>query len=246
MWLLALVAVGVIGTALGWIWRGRRAEAPLYVDEIERPRLPERAPEPAGPPAELPKVALSRKQAEEVARPAQPEPAPVAAEQEPAERPLRIALEPARLSVSLLNATLAYRILLTNQGEATLRDISIDGDMISAHASLPQDEQLAAPNSKLENRHLVRTLAPGETKVVNGEFALPLPRIRPIRKGEAALFVPLARLRIVASRDGAAGEVLVQTSVVGQRSLRPGGGLRPFRLDLGPRIYSELGQRAFA
>jgi hypothetical protein len=241
VWLAALVVVGVIGTAAGWIWRGRRTEVFLLPPPIERPKVPERTPERTGPPAELPKTP---------AVPRAPQPLPVAAvededdEDEQGEHGLRIALEPARLSVSLLNATLSYRLLLTNQGDHALRDISIDGDMISAHASLSEAEQLAAPNSKLENRHLLRTLSPGETRVVTGDFALPLPLIRPIRKGEATLFVPLARLRIVSG--GANTQVLVQTSVVGQRSPRPGGGLRPFRLDLGPRIYSELGQRAFA
>jgi hypothetical protein len=242
-WLIALLAVGAIGIAAGWFWRGRRAASPLEVETIEEPRAHPPVPEPSGPPAELPKVA-ARKVPE--APPPVPEPVPALAgeEDELPERPLRIALEPARLSVSLLNATLAYRILLTNQGETPLRDISIDGDMISAHASLSQEAQVAAPNSKLENRHLIRTLFPGETKVVSGEFALPLPLIRPIRNGDAALFVPLARLRVIAG--GEQTDVIVQTSVVGQRSRRPGGGLQPFRLDLGPRIYSELGQRAFA
>jgi hypothetical protein len=248
VWLIALLAVGAVGILAGWFWRGRRAAAPFEVEAIELPRVP---PEPSSPPAELPKIA-ARKPVETPPPVRQPEPAPAMADDMAddedddalAERPLRIALEPARLSVSLLNATLAYRILLTNQGDTPLRDISIDGDMISAHASLSQEEQVAAPNSKLENRHLIRTLFPGETKVVSGDFALPLPLIRPIRNGDAALFVPLARLRVVAG--GEQTDVIVQTSVVGQRSARPGGGLQPFRLDLGPRIYSELGQRAFA
>jgi hypothetical protein len=243
MWLLALLAVGAVGILAGCLWRDRRAGAPPRIEAIERPRVPDPLPEPIGPPAELPQVATRKPPVPEPA----PEPTPAMAaahDEETPERPLRIALEPARLSVSLLNATLAYRILLTNQGDTPLRDISIDGDMISAHASLSQEEQIAASNSKLENRHLIRTLFPGETKVVSGDFALPLPLIRPIRNGDAALFVPLARLRVVAG--GEHTEVIVQTSVVGQRSQHPGGGLQPFRLDLGPRIYSELAQRAFA
>jgi hypothetical protein len=243
VWLAAIVAVGVIGTAAGWFWRGRRTEVFLLPPPIERPKVPERTPERTGPPAELPRAPVRLDETPRV-----PQPLPVAAiedeDEEVEENGLRIALEPARLSVSLLNATLSYRLLLTNQGDHALRDISIDGDMISAHASLSEAEQLAAPNSKLENRHLVRSLSPGETTVVSGDFALPLPMIRPIRKGDATLFVPLARLRIVSGGEDT--QVLVQTSVVGQRSPRPGGGLRPFRLDLGPRIYSELGQRAFA
>lgn len=247
-WLAALLAVAAVGIAAGWLWRGRsQPDTELEVETIEPPRVPQRVNEPASPPAGLPKVA--NRPAPKAPLPQQPAPAQAIAadeedDDEASERVLRIALEPARLSVTLLNATLAYRILLTNQGETPLRDISIDGDMISAHASLSAEEQIAASNSQLENRHLIRTLFPGETKVVSGNFALPLPSIRPIRNGDAALFVPLARLRVVAS--GQHNEVIVQTSVVGQRSERPGGGLQPFRLDLGPRIYSELAQRAFA
>jgi len=246
-WMIVVLSVGALGVGAGWFWRSRPRSVGYYeVEEIERPQVPERAVEPVSPPAELPKTPARPRPEAPPAR--QPAPAPAMAdlhdEDEDSDRALRIALEPARLSVSLLNATLSYRILLTNQGDTPLRDISIDGDMISAHASLPQEEQIAGSDSKLENRHLIRTLFPGETKVVSGDFALPLPMIRPIRNGDAALFVPLARLRVVSS--GEHSEVIVQTSVVGQRSPHPGGGLQPFRLDLGPRIYSELAQRAFA
>src|SRR5690606_1750871 len=126
----------------GWLWRGRRVPAPFEVESIEQPHV---LSEPSGPPAELPKVA-ARKPLETPPPTPQPEPLPAVADDEDneelPERPLRIALEPARLSVSLLNATLSYRILLTNLGDVPLRDISIDGDMISAHASLSQEEQI--------------------------------------------------------------------------------------------------------
>ena len=40
-------------------------------------------------------------------------------------------------------------------------------------------------------------------------------------------------------------EAVVRTALVGQRSPRPGAGLQPFRLDMGPRIYREVTQRIF-
>ena len=54
----------------------------------------------------------------------------------------------------------------------------------------------------------------------------------------------LARLRVEASTAAGTSLVQVQTWVVGELPEAPGAALRPFRLDLGPRTYSRLGQRA--
>jgi hypothetical protein len=40
--------------------------------------------------------------------------------------------------------------------------------------------------------------------------------------------------------------VASSTFVVGEDQDRPGAALRPFRLDLGPRLYSRIGQRELA
>jgi hypothetical protein len=38
--------------------------------------------------------------------------------------------------------------------------------------------------------------------------------------------------------------ILAQTFVIGELPDQPGGALRPLRLDLGPRTFGKLGQRA--
>ena len=121
--------------------------------------------------------------------------------------------------------------------------LAAPGDMISAHSSLSEDEQRANVASELLPVHQIESLAAGETTQITGEFRLPFNRIRPIRKGKAALFVPLARLK-VNTADGGNSTVLL-TALVGQRSREPGAGLQPFRLDFGPRIYREVTQRIF-
>ncbi|HEX7711928.1 MAG TPA: hypothetical protein VF418_13430, partial [Sphingomonadaceae bacterium] len=156
---------------------------------------------------------------------------------------LSLALEARQLSLTLTSAALAYRVTLTNNGALPLTGVTVAGDMISAHASLPENEQLATAGSELQPCHEIARLGVGESTQITGEFRLPFTRIRPIRKGKAALFVPLARLRVDAAQ-GADGAVLL-TALVGQRSREPGAGLQPFRLDFGPRIYREVTQRVF-
>jgi len=157
---------------------------------------------------------------------------------------LGIVLEARRMSASLMATTLSYTLTLTNNSPETLSALAIEGDMIAAHASLPPEQQIASDTQRLELRHALVTLAPGESAEFKGDFRLPLASLNPIRAGDAAFFVPLARLRVEAST--AAGKPLVQarTYVVGETGDAPGAGLRPFRLDLGPRTYSRIGQRA--
>jgi hypothetical protein len=212
-WLLGAVSLllaALAAAAWGLRRRARRPIGPMAVPQIERPRVGPASPPPASEPAM------------------------------PAE-PLQVSLEPLRLSLTLMNATLAYRLALTNNGPAPLTGLAIGADMISAHASMSREEQLSGPstvNGAAAQR--IERLEPGETRVVAGEFRLPFPQIVPIRQGDAALLLPLARFRVEA--EGA--RPLVRTFVVGQPG--QGSGLQPFRLDLGPRVYPHLAQHAFA
>ena len=213
LWALAaLLAIGATG-AVAWAWKRRQrvGKIPLTVPQIERPRL---GPAPESAPAAAPAIAGE---------------------------PLEVSLEPLRLSLTLLNAALSYRLRIANRGAVPLTGLSVGADMISAHASLSREEQLAGPNGEAPLQQIER-LEPGESRIVESEFRLPFPQIVPIRQGNAALLLPLARFRVRAE----GGQSVTRAFVVGQPGSRPGAGLQPFRLDLGPRIYPHLAQRAFA
>jgi hypothetical protein len=165
-----------------------------------------------------------------------PEPIPSS----PTAEPLQVTLEPLRLSLTLMNASLAYRLEVANRGAQPIVGLSIGADMIAAHASMTREQQLSGPRSGATNVQRIDRIEPGENRIVEGEFRVPFSEIVPIRQGNAALLLPLARFRLEAD----AAEPLVRTFVVGQ----PGAGsnLQPFRLDLGPRVYPKLAQHAFA
>lgn len=157
---------------------------------------------------------------------------------------LQIELQARRLDASLMATTLAYSLTLKNTGDTALHNLEIQGDLIAAHASLPVEKQIASADHQLELRHVLADLPRGETAEFKGQMRLPLAAITPIRAGNAAYFVALARLRVEAEQPAEAALVLAQTFVVGELPERPGGALRPFRLDLGPRTFGRLGQRA--
>ncbi|MCZ8324831.1 MAG: hypothetical protein O9283_06175 [Sphingomonadaceae bacterium] len=234
-------AAGVLGllAVLGSLlfWRRRRDEAapqiafePPVVAKPQPETAREPEPAPVAPPAPAPAPT--------------PAPAPAPAAQAGNHTGLQLELVARRLDASLVAATLAYSLKVTNTGPEPLGALTVEADMVGAHASRPVEQQIASAEQRLEQRHALAELAPGESAELKGEFRLPLAMITPIRAGNAAYFVPLARLRVEATRADAAPAVLAQTFVVGELPDQPGGALRPLRLDLGPRTFARLGQRA--
>jgi hypothetical protein len=156
---------------------------------------------------------------------------------------LRCTLEATRLSLTLMNVTLSYRLTLANDSGASIRDIIVGGDMVTAHASVPIDQQIAEPGQTLQRQHRIPLLLPDQNAQLSGELRLPIPAIHALRRKDTVMFVPLLRLRIDAQDMD---QIALQTLVIGQSPAGPGAGLRPFRLDLGPRIYGDIGHRLLA
>lgn len=175
----------------------------------------------------------------EPARPtAAPAPAPAVPDAAPS---LAITLLPPRLSLTLVNAALEWRVDLDNRSGTAFDGVVVAADMISAHADLPVEDRASGPAPDADAITLGR-IAPGDRAQAGGTIRLPFPRITPIWHGEVALLLPMLRLRI-----SAAGMAPVtRVYLVGQPSLAAGDTLQPFRLDLGPRVYADLAHRPFA
>ena len=111
------------------------------------------------------------------------------------------------------------------------------GDLVTAHARVPTQAQLADPAVPLAPVRSIERLDPGESAEFTGEFRLPVEEIRPIPHGKAVVYVPLLRVR--AEATGMAP--VARTFVVGLK--QPGAQrLQPFRLDEMPQTYHAVGQ----
>jgi hypothetical protein len=158
---------------------------------------------------------------------------------------MAVALSTRRLSATLMNTALTYELTLTNTGTEAIGPIAVSGDMIGAHASIPP-KVLLETAADGEPHHRIPRLEPGESAAMSGELRLPLAAITPIHNGAATLFVPLARFRVLAFRDGRPPVSANHAFVIGEEPQTPGAALKPFRLDLGPRLYSSTTQRELA
>ena len=152
---------------------------------------------------------------------------------------IQIRAEAIKLTRSVMNATLHYRVSLMNRSTKALSNVDLGADIVSAHGGVPVEQQVASTAQLLEKRHTFNRIAPGQSVRYEGKITIPLSQARVIRQGNAALFVPLLRVRL----DGASEQPLVKTFVVGL-GIPDGGRVTPFRLDQGPRSYEPIAARA--
>ena len=148
-------------------------------------------------------------------------------------------LEARHLSRAMVNATLAYRLTLTNRSDRPTGPLRIAGDIVSAHASLSAEEQLSPGEATLETIQELAVLMPGESVTLSGELRIPIASILPIHSGGSRVFVPLARFRAETREEAGTTRIFV----IGQAGGQPEGALRPFPLDRGPGVDRGLGQR---
>ncbi|WP_347303161.1 hypothetical protein V5740_00615 [Croceibacterium sp. TMG7-5b_MA50] len=151
---------------------------------------------------------------------------------------LDLEIVPERLSLSLMNAALACRLTLVNEGAEPLRDFTVTADLTGAHGALSTAEQLGGPAAGAREIVRLPLLGPGEQHAITADLRLPLAEAPAIRQGQAALFVPLLRLAFAAEGHGRR----TATVLVGP----PGqnGQVQPVRLDGGPRVVAPLAARA--
>lgn len=172
-----------------------------------------------------------------------PQPAPNAPEPAPAPaqwsgETLAISLDVGRMSATLVNAALSWRLTVENRGDTPLGPVMVAGDMIAAHASLPVEQQLATDGQPLELIDDIGVIEPGGQAELRGEFRVPLSSINPIHAGSALLYIPLVRFRVEAD-----GLSTLATFAVGETPPVAKAALLPFRLDLGPRVWAKISQR---
>lgn len=229
-----------------WIWAGPLAllaalgALALYLRRQSTPVEPEWEDAPhtttahLDPPAEIePAAPVAAPAPSPIPQPSFAKPPEAAT---PAQPTIELAFEPVGLRLSLVYATLQYRVAVTARDALPAGHLL--GDMIGAHGSLTPAMQLAPPPEALTPLRPLAALAAGETVVLTGEIQLPLSAIRTLTRGSASLFVPLVRLCLV---FGDQTPALRRVFTLGT----PGDGpaLAPVRLDTGPREVRDLAAR---
>jgi hypothetical protein len=215
-------------------------------DEVEQVAGPAAGPEPEAPPR---RVAETMPPVSKPAvRPALKLPPKVkavpAAAPQPAGPRAQIEVEfiPARASSTTEAAIVEFELVLKNVGDAPARNIRIDTRMFNASATKEMAEFLKGPiHDESGSPHV--EIVPRDDLRLQSAMAMPVQDVREILMQGQRLFVP-AVASIVAWDWGTDGRGRASLSwLVGRETENRAAKMGAFRLDLGPRIYRQVGVR---
>lgn len=239
--------------------RSRRSldqDAPVVIQEAPEPEPelePEAIVEPAipEPVAAAPAVLVPATQAavpEPEPEPAVETAAPILAFAEPGESPrFELVFTPASASMTDAQAAVDFVLTVVNNGDAPVRRVRMSARLIA----MGSDHEAAlagfAAESGAQATAIASAMAPGVSAQLRSQVTLPREDVRPIHLQGRVLFVPLVAINLLYEwgEDEAGGKQgrTTMSYVVGREHRPAGPKMAPFRLDQGPRIYRDVGQR---
>jgi hypothetical protein len=155
---------------------------------------------------------------------------------------LEVEFIPARASATEDAATVEFELVLKNVGDAPAHNIRIDTRMFNASATKEMTEFLTGPIHEISGSPHVE-IAPGDDLRLASAMAMPKQDVREILMQGQRLFVP-AVASLVAWDWGTDGKERSSLSwLVGRENENRTAKMGAFRLDLGPRIYRQVGVR---
>jgi len=153
---------------------------------------------------------------------------------------LELELLPTRLTLGPTRVLLNWRLDLANTGASHIVAMRIWSDMVSAHSSVPSNEQLGGPDQDDARLHTIAQLAPGTKANLMGEWQFPRDAVRAVDNSPEQLILPLARLRII----GAGIPPLRRAFVIGSPPAPGEEKLRALQLSGDMQIHARLSARA--
>jgi hypothetical protein len=169
----------------------------------------------------------------------EPVPEPVAEE---APRPwLELDIVPERAAATDQETVVHYELVLRNSGAATARNIRIDERMFNAGADGDIAQFFGGPiHAHSGSPHV--TLPGGDELRLQSAIGMPKAEMRAIEVQGRAIFVPMVAINVAYDWEGGTGRSS-KSWLIGREAQTPSAKMGPFRLDLGPRIYRQVGRR---
>ncbi|WP_340587061.1 hypothetical protein [Erythrobacter alti] len=110
---------------------------------------------------------------------------------------LELDLHPTRLSVGPTRVLLNWRLDLANTSGSHIIALRVWSDMVSAHSSVPSEEQLGGPDMEEARLNTIAQLEPGTKANLMGEWQISRNAVRAVENSRDSLILPLARFRLV-------------------------------------------------
>ena len=152
---------------------------------------------------------------------------------------LDIRFAPTRLAVEDNRVTLEFDVVVVNSGSGPARDVLLEAAMFSAGPDQDREIESFQQRPRGEGER-VPLIAPLNSMAFTSAVNLPRDRVRQFRAGDRTVFVPLIAFNLLYRSSGE--EAQTSTSYLVGIDTR-GEKLAPFRIDQGPRLFTDLAAR---
>lgn len=177
----------------------------------------------------------------------QPGPIPIA----PVARPrvpqgpraeVELTFEPTSTVIGDKEAIVHFLLTVHNKGALEARNVRLEARLFNAGRQVDADIG-AFFSAPLQRRvvQLPQSLSNGQHFGIQGEVPLALAEIKPLVTGGRQLFIPMVAVTAIYDWEGGTGQTS-KSYLVGMEA-NAGSKMGPFRLDQGPRVYRQVGQR---
>lgn len=160
---------------------------------------------------------------------------------------LALSFNPAVAGANDAVASVDYGLVVTNTGDAPASRVRMEARMFAMGQD--HDAALAAFFADAPDRPtpIASAIPPGVDAALRAQVSLPRDAVNPIQVRDRVVFVPLVAFNVLYEYYDAQGGLqhgqTAMSYVVGRENRPPAEKMAPFRLDQGPRVYREVGQR---
>ena len=155
---------------------------------------------------------------------------------------IEIEFRPERLVSTDAQAAVHFEVTLRNTGNAAAQNMRIEARMFNASGAEARevDSFFRSPPQPVQGPSAL-ALPPLKGMQFTSAVTMPRQQIRVLEMGGRPLFVPTVALKIVYETPDGEEQRIVRRYLVGIEPKEPSGKMGPFRLDVGPRIYRQVG-----
>jgi hypothetical protein len=157
----------------------------------------------------------------------------------------RIELEfiPDKMTMSEGDLTIQFDLVIRNSGMTVVSGAEMEARMFNADAQANREVATYQAAPFREPGLMLPGVPPQSSVRVTSNVRLPLAEARAFDMEGRTLFVPIVAINLACRWGAGKTETLSRSFLVGREGQPRTDKMAPFRLDLGPRVYKQIGQR---
>jgi hypothetical protein len=157
---------------------------------------------------------------------------------------LELQFRPERATTTPAEASVQFELAVINKGNTVATKVRVEACMFNAGPQLEAEiEQFFAAASPPAASGMIPDISPRDAATLRSVVAMPKDLVREIEVNGRRLFIPTVAFNVIYEWGNGKKGRTSMAFLVGREPDTPSSKMSPFRLDQGPRIYRQVGQR---